>query len=188
MAFGGTRKDKKMGINLIVARSKNNVIGTKDNKLPWNLPTDLKYFKEKTSNSIVVMGRKTFESLPFALPHRFNIILSRDPSLKFDEFKQDEKRYSFYGYLKSINDLLEYMKNENEMSEVWVIGGAQVYKQFLESGLVNKCYVTEVDCVIENNGELPTFELGDEWKLERETDGQKTEHDQFDFKFCIYEK
>lgn len=177
-----------MGINLIVARSKNNVIGTKDNKLPWNLPTDLKYFKEKTSNSIVVMGRKTFESLPFALPHRFNIILSRDPSLKFDEFKQDEKRYSFYGYLKSISHLVEYLHQEKQASEVWVIGGAQIYKQFLDSGLVSKCYVTEVDCLIENNGDLPTFQLDEEWKLTSEVKGSKTENDEFDFKFCIYEK
>jgi len=66
-------------ISAIVAKGKNNVIG-KDNDLPWHLPGDLKWFKAKTINRHVIMGRKSFESLPGILPNRVHVVVTRDAS------------------------------------------------------------------------------------------------------------
>ena len=70
-------------LSLIVAIGKNNELGYK-NQLLWNLPNDLKYFKEKTQNKVIIMGRKTFESLPKRLPNRKHIIITRNKNYKKD--------------------------------------------------------------------------------------------------------
>ena len=101
-----------MKISLIVAHSKNQVIG-KNNQLPWHLPADLQYFKKITLGKSIVMGRKTFDSIGKALPGRRNIVISRDKNKHVDDVE----------FFYSIDAALTAVKNEKE---IMIIGGETV--------------------------------------------------------------
>lgn len=103
-----------MKLTAVAAISKNLVIG-KDNSLPWNIPEDLRRFKELTSGSPIVMGRKTFESIGRPLPNRMNIILSQKNYKSLDNIK----------IFNNLEDFLEFCKNLKK--EVFVIGGSEIY-------------------------------------------------------------
>lgn len=118
-----------MNISLIAAIGKNNELG-KDNNLIWRLPNDLKFFRETTLGHTIVMGRKTFESLPKVLPKRKNIVISTT-----DILNEEIEHY------KSIKTFLEMYKEYKE--ELFIIGGASIYAQFID--LANKMYLTEVE-------------------------------------------
>lgn len=118
-----------MIISLIAAVGKNNELG-KNNSLIWHLDGDLPFFKKVTTGKTVIMGRKTFESLPKALPNRRNIVLTTDENYKAvgaEVFTSKEK-------------ILEEVKNE---AEVFIIGGASVYALFLP--FADRIYLTEAD-------------------------------------------
>lgn len=117
--------------SIIVAHSKNYVIGN-NNSLIWNIPTDLKRFKKLTSGKIIIMGRKTFESLPNPLPNRFHIVLSKNP----ENFKNEENVVFTNNLDKIIN------KYKNSPEEVFIIGGEKIYKLFLN--YASKIYVTKI--------------------------------------------
>ena len=114
-------------ITLVVARAQNGVIG-RGGKLPWHLPADLKRFKALTMGSVMVMGRKTFESLPGLLPGRQHIVLTRDPSWKAEGAE----------VARDIDDVLQLAGGE----PVSVIGGAGVFRLFLP--LANRIELTEI--------------------------------------------
>ena len=118
-----------MKISLVVAKSKNNVIG-KNNQLPWHLPADLKHFKNLTMGKPIIMGRKTFDSIGKPLPGRRNIIISHQPNLFIDGCE----------VFHSIDDALSALKNE---TEVMIIGGANLYAQTIERA--SRLYLTEID-------------------------------------------
>lgn len=118
-----------MDINIIAAVGKNNELG-KNNDLVWRLKGDMKFFRDTTMGHSIVMGRKTFESLPKILPGRKHIVISTN------EIKNDE--IELY---KSIRDFLIQYKDIEE--DVFIIGGASIYKQFID--LANKLYLTEID-------------------------------------------
>ncbi|MDX8364559.1 dihydrofolate reductase [Cytobacillus sp. IB215665] len=124
-----------MSFSFIVAVSKNGVIGV-DNKLPWNLSNDLKYFKSKTTGKNVIMGRKTFDSIGKPLPNRENYILTRERNY------QQEGCHVYH----SIDEIMKYLPVDKENI---VIGGGEVYKLF--SPYVDKIYLTKVDLVIEGD-------------------------------------
>lgn len=126
-------------ISIIVATSKNNAIG-KDNDLLFKIKEDLHFFKTITLNKVIVMGRKTFESLPGILPSRKHIVITRDVNYKVNH-PHVEVRHS-----------LEEVLNEYNSStrEVMVIGGGQIYKEALELGVVDKMYITKVDEIVED--------------------------------------
>lgn len=112
-------------ITLIAALGKNRELGEK-NHLLWDLPADMKHFRERTKNAAVIMGRKTFESIGFPLPKRKNIIITRNPNYK--------KERIFCA--KSVDEAIEiaekqYSLSEKEKSETFIIGGAQIYSLFL---------------------------------------------------------
>jgi dihydrofolate reductase len=118
-----------MIISIIVALGENNEIGFR-NGLPWRLPADLKHFKKLTTGHPVVMGRKTFESLPNGpLPNRENIVLSRNPDFI-------GKGYPVFS---SLEKALIKLSPE---SEVFIIGGSQIYRQALP--FANKLFLTRV--------------------------------------------
>lgn len=125
-------------ISLIVAVSKNNAIG-KDNKLLFHIKEDLAFFKKTTLNKTIVMGRKTFESLPGILPSRKHIVITRDKDYKIDN-PNVEVRHSL------IEVLNEY---KHSSKELFVIGGGEIYKQSIESGLLDRMYITKVDKIVE---------------------------------------
>ena len=118
-----------MSYSIIAAIGKNRELG-KDNNLIWHLPNDLKFFKEVTNNHTIIMGRKTFYSLPRMLPNRKHIVLTRSESLP-----------SEVEVYKELKQLLEQYKDTKE--EIFIIGGASIYSQFLEHS--DKLYLTEID-------------------------------------------
>jgi len=117
-----------MAISIIAAIGKNNELG-KGNDLIWHFKDDMKFFKETTTGSTVIMGRKTFESLPKALPNRKNIVISRS------------KNFSPEGALV-VSDIKKAL-DEADSDEVFIIGGGTIYKEFLP--LADKLYLTEID-------------------------------------------
>lgn len=136
-----------MKINLIVARSKNNVIG-KDNKLIWNLKSDLAFFKQKTTNNCVIMGRKTFESIGKKLDNRINIVLSRsiqEPYVKDDVF-----------FCKTGEDISKLLEQLNFKGDTFIIGGGELYDKVIDK--VDSMYITEIDKEYEGDTYFPEFD------------------------------
>jgi dihydrofolate reductase len=134
-----------MTLNLIFARARNGVIG-KDNTLPWHLPEDLAHFKQTTLGQPVVMGRKTWESLPpkfRPLPGRTNIVVTR----------QTDWQAEGAVVAHSIKEAVEHCPAD---SQVWVIGGAEVYA--LAMPLASRAVVTEIDADFEGDAFAPTFD------------------------------
>lgn len=126
-------------ISMIVAASKNGVIG-KDNKLPWDkIKEDMNFFKFITTGQIVVMGRKTYESIGKALPNRRNIVLSK--SLKQEQFDNVE-------VINSIDQVLE-MNRRDPSNEIIIIGGEEIYKQFMD--YADRVYLTIINDIIEGD-------------------------------------
>ena len=115
-------------ISMIACVGKHLELG-KNNDLIWHLPNDLKYFKEVTKGKTVIMGRRTFESLPGVLPKRRNIVLQLPNGSKIEGVE----------IFNSIPDILENIKDEDE---AFIIGGASIYRQFLP--YAKKLYLTEV--------------------------------------------
>lgn len=137
--------------SIIVAVSKNNMIG-KDNSIPWFIPEDLKRFKEITMGKKMIMGRKTFESLPGVLPGRKHIILTRNKDYKVDN-ENVEVYYDF-------DDLINKFKDNEE--EVFIIGGSEIYNKFYK--YANKLFLTEVDLEVDGDTTFPVIDLN-EWDL-----------------------
>ena len=133
-------------ISIIVAISKNNVIG-KDNKLLWNIPEDLKHFKEITLNSKIIMGRKTFESLPGILPKRQHIILTKNKNYNVNS-KEVKIVYDFKTIISDFYDSDE---------EVFIIGGGEIYNLFIN--YCKKLYLTKIDAIFNGDTFFPNFDL-----------------------------
>ncbi len=138
-----------MSYSIIAAIGKNNELG-KDNDLIWHLKEDMKFFKETTMGHPVVMGRKTFESLPKVLPGRTNIVLSRS-----NDFPEEVLVF------KNIDELNDYYKNNNE--EIFIIGGASIYNKFIN--LSDKLYLTLIDAECKDaDTYFPSFDENDYYK------------------------
>lgn len=135
-----------MTISIIVAAATNHAIG-KDNQLLWHISADLKRFKQLTSGHSIIMGRKTFDSIGKPLPNRRSIIISRQEGLLIPG-------------CDVVNSLEAAIALCKEEKEVFIIGGAEIYKQSLH--LANKIYLTRVNTVIEGDAFFP--EIGKEWK------------------------
>jgi len=155
-------------IALIAAVAKNNCIG-KDNKLPWHLPEDLEHFKKMTTHKIVLMGRKTYESivnyLGKPLPNRKNIVITRNPDYQVPENVE---------VYNDINSALEVYKTEN----VFVIGGAGIYAQTI--ALADRLYITQVDQEVAGDAFFPDIDPTVWQETERE--------DHKGFSFMTYAK
>lgn len=145
-------------IVLIAAVAKNGVIG-KDNALPWHLPEDMRHFKALTTGHTVIMGRKTWESLPpkfRPLPQRHNIVVTRDP-----------------GYVAPgahvVHSLDEAVQGGACGGDLYVIGGAQLYAAALPCA--QRLELTEIDAEIAGDAHFPAFDRG-EWRAAQRTRGQ----------------
>ena len=141
----------KSELTIIAAASTNNVIGF-DNKLIWNIPKDLKRFKELTQGHSVIMGRKTFESLPSPLPNRRNIVVTRN------------KDYSPEGIevFSSIEDALDVCRED---LQPFIIGGGEIYSQTIN--LVDKIELTRVYKDYQGDAFFPDIPL-DKFELANE--------------------
>ena len=135
-----------MKLTMIAAIGKNNELG-KDNQLLWHLPQDMKFFREQTKGHTIVMGRKTFESLPGLLPHRHHIVISRShPDLP----KEVEVFDSPDAFIEAYQDTEE---------EIFVIGGAMIYKEFLPCAY--RLLLTEIDQDYDADAFFPKFDQED---------------------------
>ncbi len=154
--------------SIIVAIGNNNEIG-KDNDLLWRISADLKRFKTITTGNTIVMGRKTFESLPKgALPNRRNIVLSKQ-NLEYE----NTEVYS------TVEQVVEATKDDKD---VFVIGGASVYELFISK--VNKMYLTQVNEDFDADVFFPEFDWS-EWSVLEKDYVDKGEKNQFAHTFYI---
>lgn len=153
---------------IIAAIGKNRELG-RDNKLLWSLKGDLKFFKEKTTNHTIIMGRKTFESLGRLLPNRKHIVISSS-----NNFPKEVDVYN------NIESLLSHYKDTSE--ELFIIGGAKIYSEFID--YATKMYLTLVDGEFDADAYFPMFDENDWTKTmlsENEENGLKYKH-------VLYEK
>ena len=147
------KENQKPKISIIVAVGKNREIG-KNNALLWNIPEDLKHFKEITTGHAIIMGERTFYSIGRALPNRLNIVLSQNPDLKIDGVT----------VCGSIAQAVEAGGKYSD--EIFVIGGGMVYAQTI--GLADKLYLTLVDKSFEADVFFPDYSEFDKIVTESE--------------------
>ena len=136
-------------ISHAVALSNNNVIGV-DNNLPWNLKTDLAHFKDYTTNKIIVMGRKTFESIGRPLPNRKNLIVS-------NTLNEINGAYIYKSTEEAIKNAKEMCINNEIYNEIVIIGGGYLFRDTLK--ITNKLVLSEVDCEIDGDVFYPKINL-----------------------------
>ena len=163
-------------ISHVVALSNNNVIGV-NNSLPWNLKTDLAHFKNYTSNKIIVMGRKTYESIGRPLPNRINLIVS-------NTIKEINGAELFKSTEDAINKAKELCINKN-LDEIIIIGGGYLFRDTLS--ITNKLVLTKVDCDIEGDVFYPDVDINEWEKLSSEHFTKDSDND-YDFTVITYEK
>ena len=160
-------------ITIIAAIAKNNALG-KDNDLIWHLPADLKRFKKVTSGHHILMGRNTFESIGKPLPNRTTVIITRN------------KNYFKDGCLiaHSIEEAIELVENDGD---VFIIGGAQVYKEAIKKNLADQLDITLVHHEFEADAFFPEIDLN-VWEETNREDFIADEKNKFDFSFVRYSK
>lgn len=157
-------------VKLIVATDNKGGIG-KDNQLLWHLPNDLKRFKFITNNLVVIMGRKTFESIGRVLPNRTNVVITRNKDLVFDGCVM----------CSSLEEAMERYAAE----DVFIIGGGEIYKQALP--FADKVYLTKVDTELEADTFFP--ELNEkEWELVLLERHLKDDKHPYNYTFIDYQK
>lgn len=160
---------------IVVAYGRNRVIGV-DGDLPWHLPADMAHFRTLTMGHPVIMGRKTYESIPpkfRPLPGRRNLILSENP-----DYVPAEAGAEVYGSL-------EAALRATEGHDAFVIGGSRTYGEALHQGVVDRVYATEVDLSPAGDAFFPS--LGNGWAVLEERDAI-TEDDGTTFTIRIYER
>jgi dihydrofolate reductase len=166
------KTDKKPLISIIVAIAGNNAIG-KDNNLLWHLSDDLKRFKKITIGHNIIMGKKTYESLPVKpLPKRTNIVITDDPHDKY------EGCITVY----SIEEAMDFC---NDQQESFIIGGGSIYRQFLP--LADKLYITKVHKDFEADVYFPEIDP-DEWELIDEGEVVTDENNLLEYSFLTYKR
>ncbi len=172
-----------MRLSLIVAMAQENVIGVRStNSMPWHMPADLKYFREKTLQKAVIMGRKTFESIGKPLPQRVNYVVTRDTTFKCQGVE----------IFSSVNEAIESGKNtHSNTDEIMVIGGASLFDQVLP--IVNRLYVTKIHAKVAGDIYFPSwcdpeYVEASPWQLYSREDYGRDEKNLYDYSYFIYDK
>ncbi|PWG06824.1 dihydrofolate reductase [Polaribacter aquimarinus] len=160
-------------ITIIAAIAKNNALG-KNNDLIWHLPADLKRFKKITSGHYILMGRNTFESIGKPLPNRTTIIITRN------------KNYYKDGCLiaHSLEEAIELASSEEK---IFIIGGAQIYKEVMEKDLVDRLDITLVHQEFEADAFFPEIDKK-VWKEIKREDFKADNKNSFDYSFLSFKK
>jgi len=135
-------------VSLIVAATRNQVIG-RDNQMPWHLPADLRYFKQRTLGKPIIMGRKTWESLGRPLPGRLNIVVTRQTDIALEGAE-------VFADLQAAIARGQEWACEQGVDEVMVIGGGQLYQQAL--ALTQRVYLTRIDLELEGDTFFPVLD------------------------------
>lgn len=161
-----------MKVILIAAAADNNALG-KDNQMIWHLPDDFKRFKQLTSGHYIIMGRKTFESLPGMLPNRTHVIITRQQNFKAD------------GCIV-VNSLEEALKACPQDEEVFIIGGGEIFKDSMD--IADKIELTHIYGISpEADAFFPDIDKS-KWKLVEEVHHRKDEKHQYEFSFQTFVK
>lgn len=192
-------------ISLIVAMAERNVIGVHaHNNMPWHMPADLKYFREKTRYKPVIMGRRTYDSIGKPLIDRMNFVVSRDKNLKLPNIQvchslqegierahlyiQQHPFVSRYNQLpqKEGGDLISDAEDE-----IMMIGGASLFEQALP--MANRFYLTKIHANVEGDVCFPIWDDPKEqpnslWQLISQVDHRADEKNLYDYSFCLYAK
>ena len=129
-----------MQISLVAAMAHDRVIGN-DNQMPWHIPAELKHFKELTMGKPVIMGRRTFESIGRPLPGRHNIVLSSSDTLP--------------DTVTVVRSVEQALSAAGEVAEVCVIGGGDIYRQFLPKA--TRLYLTAIDLTVDGDTQFPDY-------------------------------
>ena len=158
-------------LTIIAAVSINNVIGN-NNKLIWKLSNDLKRFKNLTTNHSVIMGRKTFESLPNPLPDRYNIVVTRDTNYSKPNIQ----------VCSSIEDAINLTKTD---TQPFIIGGGEIYSQTIN--IVDKIELTRVHEEFDGDAYFPEIPL-DIFELINEENYNSDLENEFDYSYLTYKK
>jgi len=166
-----------MRLAMIAAQSRNRVIGI-NNKLPWYLPEDLKYFKRVTLGKPIVMGRKTFESIGRPLPGRTNIVITRDPSW-------DHPGVRVVHGLDEGVELAESLALIDGVDEAVVIGGAEIYGLCLPRA--ERLYLTQVHAEISGDAFFPELEAA-EWQEMAREDFAADGPNPYDYSFIVLDR
>lgn len=189
-----------MRLSLIVAMDQNRVIG-RAGTLPWRLSSDLKRFKALTMGHHLVMGRKTFESIKILLPGRITIVLKHLAS-PYDYAFPDENGLPRLLHKERPSPNIEYSLDEplplafapnleaalsiaSEDTEVFIIGGAQIYELALPRA--DRLYMTHVEAEVEGDTYFPTVDWS-QWRLLEETRHEADTKNEFPHRFCIYDR
>ncbi|MFD2630637.1 dihydrofolate reductase [Oceanobacillus kapialis] len=159
-------------ISLLLAMDRNNLIG-RENDLPWHLPKDLRFFKEKTLEKTIIMGRKTYESIGRPLPKRENVVVTRNTELT--------KEVTCIADVKTIKQWNE----DNPSKEYFVIGGGHLFEQVLP--FADRMYITLIDETFTGDTYFPDFS-SDEWKISSKVKGEKNETNPYDYYFIQYDR
>jgi len=163
---------------IVVAKAKNNAIG-KDNDLLWRLPDDFKFFKEVTVDHFVILGRKTFDSLPGLLPRRTFVIITRQQNYVAPEG---------HFVVHSLEEAFELCEVQHSLKEVFIIGGGVIYKNSIEKDMVDKMLITEVDAEIDGADTFfPNFDK-EEWHETGRVHHPADDRHKYAFDFVTYTK
>jgi dihydrofolate reductase len=167
---------KHLPLSLIAALAENRVIGV-DNSMPWHLPGDFKYFKATTLGKPIIMGRKTWDSLGRPLPGRLNLVVTRQQNLQLEGAE-------VFTSLEAAVERAEEWAAEQGVSEVMLIGGAQLYGQALEHA--DRLYLTRVALTPEGDAWFPAFDEG-QWTLVSNTENPALD-DKPAYRFEVWER
>ncbi|GAB4129143.1 MAG: dihydrofolate reductase [Raineya sp.] len=162
---------------LVVAVSENNVIGEKG-KIPWKLSDDLHFFKTLTENHVIIMGRKTFESLPKKLPNRIHVVVSRNKKYDIDE----EDCY----VVTCLDEALDFAKTFLG-KKIFVIGGSKIYEQALQKKVVDTIFFTQVKAQVQGDTFFPKVEW-QSWQEVGRKHFYKSEKNQYDFDIIEFKR
>lgn len=154
-------------IVLVAAAGENNELG-KDNDLLWHLPDDFKRFKKITSHHFIIMGRKTFESLPGVLPNRVHIVLTKD------------KKYAAEGAVV-VHSMDEALRKAQSKKDIFIIGGGDIFQKSMK--IADKIELTRVHAKFDDADTFFPEIPEDEWKLEHSEKHEKDEKHKYAFTF-----
>ncbi|KIL44130.1 dihydrofolate reductase [Jeotgalibacillus soli] len=160
-------------ISIIVAHANNRIIGHQ-NDMPWHLPNDLAYFKEKTLGKRLLMGRKTFEAMNGPLKGRTNIVLT------------SRKNWLHEGadVVHTLEQGLEALQTDYA-SEAFVIGGGELYKAAID--YVDRLYITVINVDVEGDTAFPVYDTG-EWVEVSSVKGIRDERNPYDYEFKVFDR
>jgi dihydrofolate reductase len=164
-------------ISHLVAVSNELVIGV-DNDLPWNLKDDLAHFKKYTLNKVIIMGRKTYESIGRPLPNRINYVISRT-------IKEIDGAHVFNNLEEAMLSAEKHNQDLNVENEIVIIGGGYLFNETLP--IVNKLIITKVDCSVAGDIYYPKIDMK-KWDLVSSESYNKDSDNDYDFKIEEFKK